>query len=185
MKKIQISDNYKDKYLINIIKDAVDKINKNKEYEAYELSQMFKNKIDNSLQFILEIINRINEELMIAKKGLNKNVNILYSSSISKNIEYTEYQKIVKNISSESKAKYLFTSILKLHYFGNCNNCRKNYENYTFNTCYFMNIDFPENHKFKYKFSELFEENLLVYKERFKKEDICNGYISKKNRINY
>lgn len=122
----------------NYIKKATEQILKNKECDPYEIVETFKKKSTITQNFILNIINKINDEFIHLRKNISID-SILYSTTITIDNEYKEFQKLVKKCNSESKAKYIFAIISKSHSTGKCTNnyCKKKIDNYSFN--YYIN----------------------------------------------
>ena len=143
----------KDNSVINLTKDAIDKIlsEKERQYDAYPFTEIYKYR-NNSQNFILEIIKMINSEFIQINKTINIRSN-LYSTSNSKNNgEYDFFHKM----NQESRAMSFFTSIIKYQ----CKKCNNNIasEEPIIQNIFLMNKSIN-------KFSELFEENFKLIDE--------------------
>jgi len=165
---------------INYIKGAEEKILKSKECDPYEIIEKFKGKSANTQNFILNIINKINDEFIHLRKNISI-VQPLYSTNIANENEYKEFQKFVKKFNSESKAKYIFAIIYKSHSTGKCTNniCKKKVDNFSFNYYINQKLDFGKKNKMIYDFLELLDEN---FKTDSKLETNC-PFCKKQTKI--
>lgn len=133
------------------------KILKNEEVDAYELSQFkFEKYVESSQDFIINVINTINDEFRKYKKRMN-NTNIIYTPK--KTNAKKEFDKILQNLKNESKAKSIFSFIFESHFEVNCSKCYTKIDKYSF--IYDIECKINFDNKFKcYTLIELLEENI-------------------------
>ena len=147
----------KNVFLIDLIEDAVIKILNNKKVDAYELSQFdFKKPVKSSQDFIINVINTINEEFIKYKKRRN-NINLIYTPK--KENEIKQFDETLRNLKNESKAKSFFSFIFETHLEVNCSKCNTKIDNYSF--IYDIECKINFYNKFKsFTIIELLEENI-------------------------
>ena len=144
--------NYKmqQNYNSNLLNIVLDVVGKNKNYEFNELIKLpFMEKVNNSQEFIIQLINFINDEFMRFKFNI-RSLNI--PTYLNQNC--TEYKAI-----KESLAKSIFSFILKNNLKGYCDRCRKNINTFTFSYDIQL-ILFLRKNKSAYYFPLLLDDNL-------------------------
>ena len=156
--------NKNDFCLINLIKEATNKILNNKDYNAKDLIK-FKKSSKNSQSFIIDIINMINKEFIRYKEYINLHDDFYYSPSIK---EYNQYKEIEKRLNSESKSLSIFSMIFKYH--SKCIYC-KHIDEYSFYYDIQKSIILKNTSKFSYNFIEILDEN---FKINYKACSYCN-----------
>ena len=161
LKKYEITD-LKNQYVIDLIKDAIAKISNNKEFDAYNLTQIkFEKPIKSSQDFIINVIKRIDDEFLKFNKHLNDS-NLEYIPKASNTNENNEFNKLLKNLKYESKPKSIFSFIIKYHTKANCYHCYEQVDNYSFLHDIEFKIKFNDKFKYLYTFSELLEDNIKI-----------------------
>lgn len=162
----------KENIFSNLIKDAIDKLSKNKKYDAYKLTKFeFKEPIKNSQSFIVNIINKINEEFIES----NKNINIPYTKS-NRN-EYNDYKEIEKKINLESKAFNIFSIISKTY---SNEKCCKSFDKYIFKYNIQQLISLENQTEEYCGFSDILNENFKIKIENINICPYCHKTIIKK-----
>ena len=147
-------------YNSNLLNLVLDVIGKNKKYEANDLTKIpFIEKVNNSQEFIIHLINFINDEFM----RLNFNI-IDLNISTNLNQNFNEYKSI-----KESQAKSIFSFILKNNLKGYCDRCRKNINTFTFTHDIQLIFFLGKNKSAYYYIPSLFEDNLNYISS----DDIC------------
>ena len=146
------------KYLIYQIKNAVKQIINKKECETYDIKETFNLKNKNAKDFIIDVINKINEELL----GFNLKISltqILYTTVLSIDKEFHQLDKMY---GEETKAKYIFAIISKKHLSGICFKCNTKINNISFNCSISKKLDFDKKTKIQYDFLDLIDENFKI-----------------------